>query len=239
MTKSAVDAHPQPPYPGRPLVAAHCQAALWPLPDRASAALRGEALREWLEEAFGAHGCHRLDAGQLPAGIGDVAARRFLTETGLPEIRDFLHLAITPRGDRPLPEAPWPARGRELPRHLRAQSEPPGNGPFYALGSWMYSKLLLDGTTGRVLRDTTGGIPEPLAGSSLVQFFAMVRLFDEFRRAHRPDAPDHKDARNSVATWCRHIDPEAAQGEVWTHILEGYDFEDSTWDLATYGDNYV
>ncbi|MFJ9727836.1 SUKH-4 family immunity protein [Streptomyces sp. NPDC101209] len=239
VTTSAVDAHPQQPYAGRPLVAAHCRAAPWPLPDRASAALRGDGLREWLEETFGAHACHRLDTGQLPSGISDAAARRFLTETGLPEIRDFLHLAITPRGDRPLHEVPWPGREGNIPRHLRARTEPPSNGPFYELGSWMYSKLLLDGTTGRVLRDTTGGLPEPLAGSSLVQFFAMVRLFDEFRRAHRPGAPDHKDARNSLATWCRHIDPEAAQGEVWTHILQGYDFEDSTWDLATYGDDDV
>ncbi|MFE0520461.1 SUKH-4 family immunity protein [Streptomyces sp. NPDC058954] len=240
VTTNAVEDHPrQPPYPGKPLVAAHCHAAPWPLPDRAAAALRGDALREWLEETFGASSCHRLDTNQLPPGISDAGARRFLTETGLPEIRDFLHLAITPRGDRPLHEVPWPGRGRDTPRHLRARSEPPSNGPFYELGSWMYSKLLLDGTTGRVLRDTTGGLAEPLAASSLVQFFAMVRLFDEFRRAHRPGAPDHKDAQASLAAWCRHIDPEAARGEVWTHILEGYDFEDSTWDLATYGDDYV
>ncbi|MFJ9122380.1 SUKH-4 family immunity protein [Streptomyces sp. NPDC102394] len=239
VTTSAVDDHVQPPYPAKPLVATHCQPSPWPLPGRAAAALRGDALREWLEETFGASACHQLDPDQVPAGIDDIAARRFLTDIGLPEIRDFLHLAITPRGDRPLHEVAWPGRGRNVPRHLRARSEPPSNGPFYELGSWMYSKLLLDGTTGRVLRDTTGGLPEPLAGSSLVQFFAMVRLFDEFRRAHRPGAPDHKDARNSLATWCRHIDPEAAQGEVWTHILQGYDFEDGTWDLATYGDHYV
>ncbi|MFD8304738.1 SUKH-4 family immunity protein [Streptomyces sp. NPDC059690] len=239
VTTHAVDDQPLPPYPDKPLVAAHCHAAPWPLPDRAAAALRGDALGEWLEETFGASSCHRLDADQLPPGISDTETRRFLSETGLPEIRDFLHLAITPRSNRPLHEVPWPDRGRDTPRHLRAQSEPPSDGPFYELGSWMYSTLLLDGTTGRVLRDTTGGMAEPLAGSSLVQFFAMVRLFDEFRRAHRPGAPDHRDARNSLTTWCRHIDPEAARGEVWTHILEGYDFEDSTWDLATYGDDYV
>src|SRR5207245_437277 len=85
-----------------------------------------------------------------------------------------------PRGDRPLHEVPWPGRGRDTPRHLRAQSEAPSSGPFYELGSWMYSRLLLDGTTGRLVRDTTGGMAEPLAGSSLHQFFGMVRHFDVF-----------------------------------------------------------
>ncbi|MCT9079504.1 SUKH-4 family immunity protein [Streptomyces fulvoviolaceus] len=226
-------------FPRKPLTTAHCRAVPWPLPDRAAAALRGEVLREWLEATFGADACHRLVTDQLPPGVRHEETRRFLTQTGLPEVRDFLHLSITPRGDRPLHEVPWPGQGRDIPRHLRAQHGAPSNGPFYELGSWMYSRLLLDGTTGRLLRDTTGGMAEPLAGSSLLQFFAMVRLFDEFRRTHHPDAPDHKDARISLATWCRQIDPDAAQGEVWTHILEGYDFEDSTWDLATYGDEWV
>ncbi|RPF36730.1 SUKH-4 family immunity protein [Streptomyces sp. TLI_185] len=239
VTMHDADDLPQPPFPSKPLVAAHCKSAAWPLPDHVAAALRGEELREWLEETFGAGSCHRLNADQLPPGISDGETHRFLTQTGLPEIRDFLHLSITPRGDRPLPEVPWPGRGRDIPRHLRAQCEAPSGGPFYELGSWMYSTLLLDGTTGRLLRDTTGGMPEPLAGSSLLQFFAMVRLFDEFRRTHHPDAPDHKDARTSLAAWCRRIDPDAAQREVWAHILEGYEFEDSTWDLATYGDEWV
>jgi len=229
----------QPPFPGKPLVAAHCRAATWRLPDHATAALRGDGLREWLEETFGADSCHRLGKDQLPSGLSNEEARRFLTETGLPEIRGFLHLAITPRGDRPLHEVPWPGRGRDVPRHLRAQSEAPSQGPFYELGSWMYSRLLLDGKTGQLLRDTTGGMASPLAGSSLPQFFAMVRLFDEFRRTHYPYAPDHRDARISLEAWCRQIDPDAAHGEVWANILEGYEFEDSTWDLATYGDEWV
>ncbi|MGP2440133.1 SUKH-4 family immunity protein [Streptomyces sp. JW3] len=228
----------RPPFPARALVAPHCRSALWPLPERAAAALRGEGVREdWLEETFGGGSCHRLDGGQLPPGLREMAARHFLTTTGLPEIHGFLHLAITPRGDRPLHEVPWPGRGRDVPRHLRARSAAPSDGPFYELGTWMYSNLLLDGRTGRVLRDTTGGMAEPLAGSSLPQFFAMVRLFDEFRRSHGPDAPDHKDARAGLRAWCEEIDPDAAHGEVWTSVLEGFEFEDGTWDLARYGDD--
>ncbi|MFF7167661.1 SUKH-4 family immunity protein [Streptomyces sp. NPDC008086] len=222
-------------YRKRPLVAAHTRPAPWPLPAAASAALRGDGMRDWFEETFGAGTCRRLAEDQLPQGLDDPAARRFLTETGLPEVSDFLHLAITPRGNRTLPEVAWPGRGRDVPRHRRAKSEAPSSGPFYELGTWMYSRLLLDGTTGRLYRDTTGGSPDPVAGSSLTQFFTMVRLYDEFRRTHFPYAADHKDALHNLARWCEQIDGAAARAEAWTVVLEGYDFEDSTWDLASYG----
>ncbi|KUN90461.1 SUKH-4 family immunity protein [Streptomyces caeruleatus] len=229
------DSTAQDTYPKRPPVAAHTRPAPWPLPPSASAALRGDGMRDWLEETFGAGTCHRLAEDQLPRGLADPAAREFLTRTGLPEISDFLHLAITPRGDGPLPEVAWPGRGRDVPRQRRARNEAPSAGPFYELGTWMYSRLLLDGTTGRLYRDTTGGSPDPAAGSSLIQFFAMVRLYDEFRRTHFPYAADHKDALHNLARWCEQIDGAAARAEAWTLILEGYDFEDSTWDLASYG----
>ncbi|WP_086869125.1 SUKH-4 family immunity protein, partial [Streptomyces viridochromogenes] len=211
----------------------------WPLPPSAAAALRGDGMRDWLEETFGTGACHQLADEQLPAGLTDPAARDFLTRTGLPEIRDFLHLAITPRGDSPLVEVPWPGQDRSLPRQRRAKSEAPSSGPFYELGTWMYSRLLLDGGTGRLYRDTTGGSPDPVAGSSLTQFFATVRLYDEFRRTHFPYVTDHKDAQDNLARWHEHIDPAASRAETWTLILEGYDFEDSTWDLASYGLEWI
>ncbi|WP_369172755.1 SUKH-4 family immunity protein [Streptomyces sp. R28] len=226
-------------YRTRPLVAAHTRTAPWPLPPSASAALRGDGMRDWLEETFGTGTCHRLAEDQLPQGLDDPAARGFLTETGLPEISDFLHLAITPRGDRPLPGVAWPGRGRDVPRQRRARSEAPSAGPFYELGTWMYSRLLLDGSTGRLFRDTTGGSPDPVAGSSLTQFFTMVRLYDEFRRTHFPYVADHKDAQHNLARWCEQIDSAAARAEVWRLILEGHDFEDSTWDLASYGAEWI
>ncbi|MEV8091052.1 SUKH-4 family immunity protein [Streptomyces nigra] len=226
-------------YPKRPLIAAHTRPAPWPLPPSASAALRDEGMRDWLEEAFGTRACHQLADEQLPPGLTDPAARVFLTRTGLPEIRDFLHLAITPRGDSPLVEVPWPGQDRSLPRQRRAKSEAPSSGPFYELGTWMYSRLLLDGSTGRLYRDTTGGSPDPGAGSSLAQFFAMVRLYDEFRRTHFPYVTDHKDAQDNLARWYEQIDPAASRAETWTLILEGYDFEDSTWDLASYGLEWI
>ncbi|MGW0733555.1 SUKH-4 family immunity protein [Streptomyces sp. NPDC002851] len=231
--------HPE-PFPVKPVVAPHTTAALWPLPERAAAALRGEGLRDWFEETFGEGSCHRLDPDQLPAGLIHRGARRFLTDTGLPDIRSLLHLGITPpSGGRALVEVPWPSTGPDAPWRQQAKVEAPTSGPFYELGHWMYSRLLLDGATGQLWRDTTGGMHEPLAGSSLSQFFAMVRLFDEFRRVHFPYDIDHQDARASLTAWCEQIDGPAARGEVWANILEGYEFEDSTWDLAAYGDDIV
>ncbi|MFJ3290182.1 SUKH-4 family immunity protein [Streptomyces sp. NPDC086669] len=229
----------QAPYPKRPVVAAHTHLAPWPLPPSASAALHGDGMRAWLEETFGAGTCHRLTEEQLPNGLEKSAARDFLTQTGLPEIQNFLHLAITPRGESPLVEIPWPGLGRDVPRQRRARSEAPSSGPFYELGTWMYSRLLLDGTTGRLYRDTTGGSRDPVAGSSLTQFFAMVRLYDEFRRTHFPYVTDHKDAQDNLARWCEQIDPAASRAETWTLVLEGYDFEDSTWDLASCGVEWI
>ncbi|MFF0303591.1 SUKH-4 family immunity protein [Streptomyces sp. NPDC004562] len=226
-------------YPKRPLIAPHTRPAPWPLPPSAAAALRGEDMRGWLEETFGAGTCHPLAEEQLTHGLKDPAARDFLTQTGLPEISDFLHLDIGPRGDSPLVEVAWPGRGRDVPRQRRAKCEAPSSGPFYELGTWMYSRLLLDGTTGRLYRDTTGGSPDPGAGSSLAQFFAMVRLYDEFRRTHFPYVTDHKDAQDNLARWYEQIDPAASRAETWTLILEGYDFEDSTWDLASYGLEWI
>ncbi|MEV7448410.1 SUKH-4 family immunity protein [Streptomyces nigra] len=226
-------------YPKRPLIAAHTRPAPWPLPPSAAAALRDEGMRGWLEETFGAGACHPLAEEQLPHGLKHPAARDFLTRTGLPEIGDFLHLDITARGHSPLVEVAWPGRGRDVPRQRRAKCEAPSSGPFYELGTWMYSRLLLDGSTGRLFRDTTGGSPDPIAGSSLPQFFAMVRLYDEFRRTHFPYVTDHKDAQENLARWCEQIDGTAARSETWTLILEGYDFEDSTWDLASCGLEWI
>ncbi|MGW0149886.1 SUKH-4 family immunity protein [Streptomyces sp. NPDC003333] len=226
-------------YPKRPLIAAHTRPAPWPLPPSATAALRGEGMRDWLEQTFGAGTCHQLADEQLPQGLTDPAARDFLTRTGLPEIGDFLHLNITPRGDSPLVEVSWPGQDRNVPRQRRARSGAPSSGPFYELGTWMSSRLLLDGSTGRLYRDTTGGSPDPVAGTSLAQFFTMVRLYDEFRRTHFPYVTDHKDARDNLARWCEQIDHAASRAETWTLILEGHDFEDSTWDLASYGLEWV
>ncbi|MDQ8706996.1 SUKH-4 family immunity protein [Streptomyces sp. LHD-70] len=224
------------PFSGRSEEQLHTSAAPWPLPERAAAALRGEGLRAWLEETFGTGSCSPLSPDQLPQGLTSPEARRFLTDTGLPAVHDLIHLQVLPPTHSWfLTEVPWPGTGSELPWGEQAHAEAPTGGPFYVIGGWMYSRLLLDGTTGQLWRDTTGGVHEPVAGSSLVRFFAMVRLFDEFRRIHFPNQTDHLDAMAALTAWCWQIDAEAASREAWSNALEPFiEFEDNTWKFAVH-----
>ena len=193
---------------------------------RARAAARGEpSSRLWLEASFGEGTCHRLAAPDLPDGLEDEAARRFLTDIGLPVVGGFLNLSTDSPVNNGLRQVPWPDRAQNRP--------PDGAGPFFPIGAWMYSQLLLDGATGQVLRDTTRGPSTVLAGSSLSQFFSMVRLFDEHRKTLYPSRADRQDHGRILREWCRRIDPAALKGEVWDVVLGPYDFEDSTWDLVS------
>ncbi|MGW7492370.1 SUKH-4 family immunity protein [Streptomyces sp. NPDC054786] len=213
-----------------PLLPTHSRAALWEMPDIPAAAAPGGSgdavTRQWLEETFGPGACRALPDSAVPAGVADAAARRFLTEVGVPVVSGFLHLITDPPSSDGLAEVPWPAD---------SSSAPPTGGPFYDLGFWMYSRLLLDGGSGQVLRDGTGGMDSLLAGRSLAQFFSLVRLFDAYRRSPFPCPLDRQDARAGLHAWCQRLDPEAADGPLWRTILEeGYPFEDGTWDLASY-----
>ncbi|MET9832357.1 SUKH-4 family immunity protein [Streptomyces sp. NPDC006385] len=217
----------QPPsWPPEPLVAEHVGLAVPQISDAAQAAARGDASsKSWYEQSFGSGTCHQLAASDIPQGLGNERARRFLIDVGLPVVEDFLHLrTYSPRYDG-LRAVPWPQDA--------TVGAPGSDGPFFDIGVWMRSRLLLDGSTGQVLRDTTGGPETVLAGSSLSQFFTMVRLFDEHRKAHYPSWADRRDWHRVLRDWCRAIDPVALKGEVWEVVLGPYDFEDSTWDLVS------
>ncbi|MFJ8671463.1 SUKH-4 family immunity protein [Streptomyces sp. NPDC093589] len=207
-----------PAWREEPLIAPHAKVAAPELPAPAAAAAQGAPeSRAWLEETFGAGACRRHPESELPDGVTDVRARRFLAEVGLPDVGGFLHLQ-TNGGLTPVDGGP--TGGGE------------GGAARYALGSWMHADLLLDGTTGQVLRSVPDEEPV-LAGESLPQFFTMVRLFDAFRRAFCPSRADRRDAQHVLAAWCARIDPEAADGETWEEVLGGTEFEDGTWDLVS------
>lgn len=219
-----------PLWHAEPLLPTHSLAGPWDMPEVPAAAVRhgaGEVVtREWLEETFGPGACHDLPDGTVPAGVTDAAARHFLTTVGVPVVSDFLHLITDPPTSRGLAEVPWPED---------SSSAAPTDGPFYDLGFWMHARLLLDGGSGQVLRDGTGGMDSLLAGSSLPQFFSLVRLFDAYRRTHFPCPLDRQDARQGLHAWCGQLDPQATDSPLWRMILEeGYPFEDATWDLASY-----
>ncbi len=181
--------------------------------------------RAWLEEAFGVAACRPLSAPDVPSCVTDEGARRFLTGAGLPVLDDLLHLRTVDPGDSAFRQAPQP----ESTHH----SAPGRAGPYISLGTWMHSGLLLDGSTGRVLRDGSGGPDGVVAGSSLARFVTMVRLFDEHRRAQYPCRADRQDAAGWLRTWCHLIAPAAMESEVWEIVLGTYEFEDSTWDFAS------
>lgn len=208
-----------------PLVRPHSQRLPKEMPPPARAAAQGIGSRTWLEETFGPGSCHPLAEDEVPEGVSDPVARRFLVDVGVPHLSGFLLLRVRDVAASGLAAVRWP---------VEASATVDSDGPFYLLGDWMYSQLLLDGSTGRVLRDATGGMSETFVGSSLPQYFALVRLFDEYRRTTYPSEADRYDAEDDLRAWCRAIDP-AAQEEVWDEVLTGYPFEDGTWDLATYG----
>ncbi|WP_208615164.1 SUKH-4 family immunity protein, partial [Streptomyces caeruleatus] len=209
-----------------PLVTEHVGLAVPRIPDAAQAAARGDASsKPWYEQSFGSGTCKRLSVSDIPQGLGNERARRFLIDVGLPAIEGFLHLRTRSPHDDGLRAVPWP------PDAKVGISD--SDGPFFDIGFWMRSRLLLDGSTGQVLRDTTGGPDTTLAGSSLAQFFTMVRLFDEHRKALYPSRADRQDWHGILREWCREIDPVALEGEVWQVVLGPYDFEDNTWDLVS------
>ncbi|MFJ9410997.1 SUKH-4 family immunity protein [Streptomyces sp. NPDC101393] len=201
-----------------PLIAPHAKAAAPDLPPEAAAAVRGEeGSRAWLEESFGAGACRPRPEGDIPDGVTDPRARRFLAAVGLPDVEGFLHLRTT-GGLSPA--------GGEF-------GSPDGETPVrYAVGSWMHAELLLDGTTGELFRTGPGTEPE-LVGGSLPGFFVMVRLFDTFRRTFYPSPADRRDAQAVLASWCARIDPVASGSETWDTVLGGTEFEDGTWDLVS------
>lgn len=209
-----------------PLVSAHLDLAVPPLRADARAAVAGDpSSRLWFERGFGIGSCRPLSGHDLPPGLNDVRARDFLTTIGLPLVSGFLNLRTRDVFEDGLPAVPWP--------HDAKVSSPGSTGPFFDIGVWMHSRLLLDGETGQVLRDTTHGPDTVLASGSLHQFFTMVRLFDEHRKSLYPSRAERQDWHHIVREWCRAVDPVALTGEVWEIALGPYDFADSTWDLVS------
>ncbi|MEV6588123.1 SUKH-4 family immunity protein [Streptomyces acidicola] len=225
VTPPKLDARPMSWLP-EPLVTEHVGLTMPQLPADARAAAIGDtSSRLWYEQSFGTGACHQLSAPDIPHGLDNEGARRFLIDIGLPVVEDFLHLRTRSLRSDGLRAVPWPSDAKV--------STPGTAGPFFDIGVWMHSRLLLDGSTGQILRDTTHGPDTLLASNSLSQFFTMVRLFDEHRKALYPSRADRQDWHRILREWCREIDPTALEGEVWDIVLSPYDFEDRTWDLVS------
>ncbi|GAA3074711.1 SUKH-4 family immunity protein [Streptomyces glomeratus] len=174
-------------------------------------------------DIFSANAVPTLMEERLPTGLTHEPTRRFLTDVGFPAVSDFYSLHTHNIGDIGLVEHAWEG--------TKAFQTPVGDGPFYELGTWIGGVLLLDGPTGRVLRQTRpsavdGDHPgEPLAGSSLAQFVAMVCLQWEYMLAYTTSGGlDSAELLAELTAWLSAQDPAAAATQNWGHVLDSDNF---------------
>ncbi|MGW7054738.1 SUKH-4 family immunity protein [Streptomyces sp. NPDC054887] len=166
---------------------------------------------DWLADIFGSAAVKRFPQETLPAALTDSSARAFLSDVGFPCVTGLLELDTT-----------------DLEHTgLHPVVEPFGkpdetDSTYFSLGSWQGARLLLDGRNGRVLQDGWSGIEDELAGSSLAQFVAMVRLYFWWRASWWSIEDTESDLRH----WLNLIDPEAYQTQGWQRVFEDYNFDD-------------
>ncbi|MEV8091054.1 SUKH-4 family immunity protein [Streptomyces nigra] len=180
--------------------------------------------RDLLLDVFDAENAPLLTEDQVPAGLAHEPTRRFLTETGFPAVTDFLSLNTHNLAATDFTEHAWEG--------TKDFETPVGDSPFYELGTWIGGTLLLDGTTGRVLRlsrknAVDGDEPgDPLAGSSLAQFTAMVCQQWKYMLAYITDGGslDGDDLIEELKTCLAGIDPAAAATRNWGHVTETDEF---------------
>ncbi|MPY60295.1 SUKH-4 family immunity protein [Streptomyces spongiae] len=160
---------------------------------------------------------------QLPSGLTHDPTRHFLTEVGFPAVSNFYSLDTHHLLGTGLVEHTWEGT-KEFDTLV-------GDGPLYELGTWIGGVLLLDGPTGRVLRQTRpnavdGDHPgDPLAGSSLASFVAMVCLQWEYMLAYTTSGGlDSADLLTELTAWMSALDPTAASTRNWGHVLDSDNF---------------
>ncbi|MEU2784613.1 SUKH-4 family immunity protein [Streptomyces sp. NPDC007110] len=179
--------------------------------------------RDLILDVFDAENAPLLTEDQLPAGLTHEPTRHFLTETGFPAVTDFLSLNTHNLAATGFSEHTWEGT-KHFETHL-------GEGPFYELGTWIGGILLLDGPTGRVLRQSRKNAVDsdepgdPLAGTSLAQFTAMVCQQWKYMLAYVTDSGlDGEDLIEELKAWIAGIDPAAAATRNWGHVTETDEF---------------
>ncbi|KUL40246.1 SUKH-4 family immunity protein [Streptomyces regalis] len=166
---------------------------------------------DWLTDIFGSAAVKRFPQETLPDTLSDSSARAFLSEVGFPCVTGLLELDTTGLEDTGLHPVAEPF------------GKPDETGTtYFSLGVWQRARLLLDGRDGRVLQDGWSGIEDELAGSSLAQFVAMVRLYFWWRASWWSIEDTESDLRH----WLNLIDPEAYQTQGWQRVFEDYNFDD-------------
>jgi len=209
----------QTPLPALPAITWHREVTPRPYDEAAC-----RPTRDLVLDVFDADIAPLLTEDQLPAGLTHEATRRFLTETGFPAVSNFLTLNTHNLAGTGFIEHTWEG--------TKDFETPVGDGPFYELGTWIGGVLLLDGPTGRVLRQSRknavdGDRPgDPLAGTSLAQFTAMMCLQWKYMWAyHTGGGLDGDDLIEELKAWLAGIDPTAAATRNWGHVTETEEFD--------------
>ncbi|MQS02192.1 hypothetical protein FNX44_009955 [Streptomyces sp. OF1] len=164
-----------------------------------------------------------LQPDLVPAGVLDVLARRQLTEVGLPTVDNWFGLSVFSPSDRALTEVDWH-------RHHGA-TPPQDSGPLYEFGEWLGGVLCLDGASGRVLRVAGTAAPDaaepadPVVGTSLSSFVAMVTLYRAILSAYESAAGDGEYLLAQLRRWLPEIDATAAASPVWQHAVDQHNFD--------------
>ncbi|TJZ55723.1 hypothetical protein FCH28_10435 [Streptomyces piniterrae] len=109
----------------------------------------------------------RTAVDALPSDLSDTAARRTLSEFGIPVI-DARGISLEPDLSTFLSEVAW-EEGLESPS---------SSGPFFKIGRWMGGHVLIDGPTGHILRMPSScdedGLEGTLVAESLEDFLTKV-----------------------------------------------------------------
>ncbi|KMS70664.1 hypothetical protein ACM01_30790 [Streptomyces viridochromogenes] len=166
---------------------------------------------DWLTDIFGTAAVKRFPQETLPDTLTDSDTRAFLSDVGFPCVTGLLELDTTDLEHTGL-----------IPVAEPFGKPDDSDSTYFSLGSWQSARLLLDGRDGRVLQDGWSGIEDELAGSSLAQFVAMVRLYFWWRASWWSIEDTESDLRH----WLNLIDPQAYDTQGWQRVFEDYNFDD-------------
>ncbi|WP_432141656.1 SUKH-4 family immunity protein [Streptomyces sp. bgisy084] len=192
-----------PPLSGCPTVAGPTRPAHAPEPAPTD-------LTELLDEPL----VVRTPIDGLPSGLTDAAARRTLSETGLP-VMDTRGIALEPDLPGFLSEIAW-QEGLEAPDAA---------GPFFKIGRWMGGLIVIDGPTGRTLRmpgsPDEDGLEGTLVATSLDSFLTKAAQWITGR--HILDATENEieahSLRRDIEDTLWNIDWRGSTAGAWVYPL--------------------
>jgi hypothetical protein len=164
--------------------------------------------REAMEAEFGADHLVTVDADRLNPAVSHAPTARFLTEVGLPDVREFV-FRIDPRAASGLDSA------LDRQANLGDYTDEPV-GDWVVLGTFMGDEFLLDGATGAVWISVDGEGTVNFVSSALDLFARFLAAFHRDREMLHPDVntPDEIEAvMNNLVVEVRGFDPAAVDHE--------------------------